>query len=125
MKTTAKRFIVDTHAWMGYFDSEERFRKWIEENILETPASVLAEISMVLARRGHPETLRNQVLETISGKSLVLPLEATHAKAVGSIVIKEKLHYADALVYAYATQEKHVLTGDPHFKGKANVQFVE
>ncbi|MBI2446149.1 PIN domain-containing protein [Candidatus Micrarchaeota archaeon] len=120
-----KRFIVDTHAWMGYFDSEERFRKWIEENVLETPASVLAEISMVLARRGIPENVRNQVMETISGKSLILPLEAAHAKAIGSIVLKEKLHYADALVYAYASKEKQVLTGDPHFKGKENVLFVE
>jgi len=122
---TAKRFIVDTHAWIGYLDAESRYRDWIEKNILETPASVLAEVSMVLARRGIPKQIRNQAVQTITRKSIILPLEAKQAETIGDIVLAQKLHYADALVYAFASEEKPVLTGDSHFKGKPLVQFIE
>jgi predicted nucleic acid-binding protein len=120
-----KTYVVDTNAWIGYFDAETRFKAVIEESILETPASVVAEASIVMRRRGYPETLRKKVLDVIFEKSLILPLERAQAEKVGELVVEKKLHFADAIVYAYSNEEKHVLTKDRDFKGLPNVHFID
>lgn len=120
-----KTLVVDTNAWISYFDAENRFKAFIEENILETPASVVAETSIVMRRRGYPETKRKEALEVIFQKSQVLPLEHAHAEKVSELVVEKKLHFADALVYAYSSEEKKVLTKDRDFKGLPNIVLVE
>lgn len=120
-----KTFTMDTHAWMAYFDADKRFQAWIENNRLETPASVVAEIATATQRRGYTQAQQEAAFQVVFDKSIIVPLEFENAKKVGELVAREKLHFADALVYAFATKEKPVLTGDPHFKGKANVQFIE
>ena len=43
-----KTYIVDTYAWIAYFEGNKKFLSEIEQNILETPSIVLAELSKVL-----------------------------------------------------------------------------
>lgn len=118
-------FIADTSAWIGYFDQDERFKEWMEQNRIETPASVVAELIAVLIRRGHSTEIREKACAAIFSRSIILPLDFEKAKKAGEQVAKEKLHFADALAYAFASKEKFILTSDPHFRDKNFVQFIK
>ncbi|MEM2180081.1 MAG: PIN domain-containing protein [Nitrososphaeria archaeon] len=54
-----KNYIVDTYAWISYFEGNEKFRTLIEESELQTPSIVIAEISRILKRKKpHPKPRR-------------------------------------------------------------------
>ena len=74
-----KSYVVDTHAWIAYFEGREKFKRVIEENELYTPSIVLAEISRILKRKRIPEEKRKKILEFIKERSLILSLDENNA----------------------------------------------
>jgi len=120
-----KRFVVDSHVWMSYFQEKRGFKELIEENILKTPAIVVAEIARVLEKRNESEQKIREALGIILEKSTILPLDFQHAAKAGSVAVKEKMHLSDAIVYSYASQDDFILTGDDDFAGKPFVKLVK
>ena len=120
-----KTFIGDTSAWISYFEhAASPFKPFIEGNYLETSAVVLGELTRVLARKKVPESKRKEILDFVLQNSLVLPLTAEHAMEGGILCESEGLHFVDGLIYAYASAEKKVLSGDQHFSGKRWAEYV-
>lgn len=120
-----KSYIVDTYAWISYFEGDERFRGEIEENELYTPSVVLAEISRITARKKVPEEKRLRVLGFIKTRSLILNLDEEQAIQAGETAEREGLYLIDGIIYSYVTEHAYLLTGDRHFKGKPFVKFVQ
>lgn len=120
-----KTYIVDTYAWISYFQkADSPFKQPIDENYLATPAIVLSELTRFFAREKIPEPKRNASLEFISSNGLVLPLTAANAIKAGELCGNENLHLVDAIIYSHASEEKKVLTGDKHFIGKKFAEYV-
>lgn len=120
-----KTYVVDTYAWVSYFDGKKDWQQWIEQNILQTPSIVLAELSRITLRRKTPESERKKILEYVVKNSLLLPLMTESAIRAGEIAASENLSLADAIIYSYVTPEKQLLTGDEHFRNKDNVILIK
>ena len=120
-----KSYIVDTYAWISYFEGEERFRGEIEENALYTPSIVLAEISRITTRKKVPTEKRRRVLDFIRARSLILNLDEDDAIKAGEVTEREGLYLIDGIIYSYANEHNNLLTGDKHFKDKTNVKLIE
>ncbi|MBI5225921.1 PIN domain-containing protein [Candidatus Micrarchaeota archaeon] len=119
-----KTLVIDTNAWIDYLEGDAGLKKQLDENSLETPMSVIVEVSIVLRRDGQTEEIRKKVLDVIATKSFIRPLEFTDAERISDLVVNGKLHFADALAYAAASEEKHFLTADGDFKGKPFIQWT-
>lgn len=119
-----RNYIVDSYAWVKYFQGDEKYRKLMEENLLKTPSIVLAEIARSFLRKGLRKEDIKRHIDYICERSLVLILNMENAAAAGEIAEKEGLYLIDAIVYCYATEQEKLLTGDRHFKGKRNVEFL-
>ena len=122
-----KTYIVDTYAWISYFEGKEafKFKEEIEDNDLETPSIVLAEITRVFRRKGLPWDVYSKTLNYIKRHSLILPLDTDHAIKSGEIAEREGLYLIDAIIYSYVDEDKDLLTGDEHFRGKPNVKLLK
>ncbi|MFH0973924.1 MAG: PIN domain-containing protein [Candidatus Micrarchaeota archaeon] len=120
-----KSFVVDSYAWMSYFHEKSGFKELIDENILKTPAIVVAEITRVLEKHKEPEEKIREALKIILEKSTILELDFKNAVKAGELAANEKMHLSDAIVYAYASNEEEVLTGDKDFAGKPFVKLVK
>ncbi|MEM3502742.1 MAG: PIN domain-containing protein [Nitrososphaeria archaeon] len=120
-----KNYIVDTYAWISYFEGNEKFRTLIEESELQTPSIVIAEISRILKRKKVPNEKRKKILDFIKERSLILSLDGEQAVKAGEIAEKEGLYLIDGIIYSYADDNTHLLTGDKHFKGKQLVKLIE
>jgi len=120
-----KNYIVDTYAWISYFEGKKEFKEAIEENLLVTPSIVLAEISRILKRKNVPKEKSTRILEFIKERSLILSLDETNAVEAGETTEKEGLYLIDGIVYSYVNEHTHLLTGDKHFKNKPFVDFIE
>ena len=119
-----QKFVVDSHAWLSYFQKKAGFKALIEENALKTPVIVVAELSCVLKRRSEAPEKIKEALEFIRGAGVVVELDFEHAVKAGALSAKEKMHLSDAIVYSYASAEEPVLTGDKDFAGKPFVKFI-
>jgi len=118
-------YIIDTYAWVSYFEGNRRFKAEIEENeLLYTPSIVLAELARVMKKKRVPKAKYNSILEFVRKKSLVLPLEEDTAIKAGELAQEEKLYVIDAIIYAHADEDKALLTGDEHFRGKPYVRLI-
>ena len=120
-----KTYIVDTYAWISYFEGKEEFKSVIEENELYTPSIVLAEISRILARKSVPKEKSTKILGFIKKRSLILSLDETNAIEAGKIAEKENFYLIDGIIYSYVNENMRLLTGDKHFKNKSFVDFIE
>jgi predicted nucleic acid-binding protein len=120
-----KSYIVDTYAWISYFEGKEHFKEAIEENELYTPSIVLAEISRILKRKKVPKSRSTRILNFIKERSLILSLDETNAVVAGETAEKERLYLIDGIVYSYVDEHTHLLTGDKHFKNKPYVNLIE
>ena len=118
-------FVVDTYAWIEYFDGNKAYRNLILRNELKTPAMAVAELSRIFARRKVSQAETFMLMSFVSSQSAILPLGFEEASRGGSVCHKEKLAFADGVIYSYASAEEPLLTGDEHFRGKKNVQFVK
>ncbi|HII54206.1 hypothetical protein COT30_04125 [Candidatus Micrarchaeota archaeon CG08_land_8_20_14_0_20_49_17] len=118
-------FVVDTYAWLEYLGGNVSYKQLMDETPLKTPIIVLAELSRVFRRRGVKEADAQRMIENISGRSVILPLDSVHAVGGGALAENEKLALVDAIIYSYASNDEKLLTGDEHFRGKKNVLLVK
>lgn len=118
-------FVVDTWAWIAYFDKNPSYRQLIEESMLKTPTVVVAELSRILERRKASESAVSQIFSFVEKRSEIMPLDAEKARTGGKLAEKEELDFADALIYNYASQDQLLLTGDEHFRGKKNALLIK
>jgi len=119
-----KTYIVDTYAWIAYFEGKEEFKAAIEENELYTPSIVLAEISRILTRKNVLKEKSAKILGFIKKRSLILSLDETNAIEAGKTAEKEGLYLIDGIIYSYANENMRLLTGDKHFRNKLYVDFI-
>ncbi len=120
-----KSYIVDTNAWISYFEGKKEFKETIEENELYTPSIVLAEVSRVLTRKQVPKSEGTRILKFMKQRSLILSLDETNAIEAGETAEKEGLYLIDGIVYSYVDENTHLLTGDKHFENKPFVDLIE
>lgn len=118
-------FVADTYAWIEYFSGNEAYAELFQESELKTPAIVVAELSRVLRRkRASPEKIA-EAMKVVLEKSVILALDFERAGRVGEVCEAEKLDFADAIAYSYASEKCVFLTGDEHFRGKKNVLLIK
>lgn len=117
--------IADTYAWVEYFSGNRNFKEDFDSGHILTPTVVIAELVRIFVRKKFPKPLISEKIDLIVKKSTILELDLEHAKKGGEIAETEKLHFSDALIYSYASEESFLLTGDEHFKGKKFVKFVK
>ncbi|MCX6767981.1 MAG: PIN domain-containing protein [Candidatus Micrarchaeota archaeon] len=122
-----KKYIADTYAWIAYFEKNEAYRGIIEEteNRFKTPAVVFAELARIFLRKRLGEKEVKELLEFVRDRSIVMQIGYAEAARAGQVAWKEKMPLVDSLIYAHASPEEPVLTGDEHFKNKPNVEFVK
>jgi predicted nucleic acid-binding protein len=117
------RYIADTYAWIAYF-SKKRFQQLIENEIIETPAIVIAELTRTMKRRKTEEKTIEKILRFVSDRGLILSMDFETAKKGGEIAASEGLSLVDGIVYSHALEDGCLLlTGDEHLKDKRNVIF--
>lgn len=115
---------MDSFAWFEYFAGSSAGMRVSQllssRRELATPASCLSELKRKRIRQGRSW---QSEIEFIRSKSRVVPLSEVIALRAGDVL---ELHFADALVYATALElGGTLLTGDPHFKGLPQVEFLE
>lgn len=118
--------LVDSSAWLAYLAEEKNaafFSEAIEDSdLLIVPTVCLYEVFKVVLRE-HGEEMALQIAATMQqGEIIDLTAElALEAAAVGH---KEKLSFADSIIYTIAKQNDAVIwTQDEHFADKPDVQF--
>ena len=117
------RYLADTYAWIAYFN-RQRFRQIIENEVIETPAIVISEMTRTLKRKKIDDKTIEKLLQFIVGRGLILPLDFDAAKAGGDAAEREGLSLVDGIIYSYVSGDGcRLITGDEHFKGKKNVIF--
>ena len=117
------RYVADTYAWIAYFN-KRKFQQIIENEIIETPSIVIAEITRTLKRKGIDDKTINKTLGFVSSRGLILQLDFETAKKGGQVADREDLSLTDGIVYAYIIDNTYrLITGDEHFKNKKYVIF--
>lgn len=130
-------YVIDTYAWVEYLVGSSLGRKakeLIEGGNASTPSVVLTELVMwylsevEAGRRTHEEM--NDHLEFVSSSTSVAPLDGDLAKEAGELDFGMKKRVknwplADSIIYATAkARSAKVVSGDPHFKGLIDVEFL-
>lgn len=126
------KFVIDSWAWIEYFDGSEKGRK--VRNIVEdshneiiTPWINVAEIVSIAKRKGKDYENISDILFSLAS---VFTGDEEFAVAVGKrhAEIKSKIKdfgLADACVLATAEKiNARIVTGDPHFKNMKNVVML-
>ncbi|MDD5337207.1 MAG: PIN domain-containing protein [Candidatus ainarchaeum sp.] len=120
-----KTYIVDTYAWIAYFERKGKISRLMDNNYLVTPSIVVAEFVRVSLRNGmNPEKI-SAMLSFMEKHSLIMGLDFEQAVKAAQVSEREALPVIDGIVYSYADANGIVLTGDDHFKGKECVEFVK
>lgn len=131
-------YVIDTYAWVEYLVGSRlgmKTKGLIEGGDSSTPSVVVAELTKwylreVEARRRTNREM-NDHLEFVSEATSVVPLDNALARQVGELdfLMKKRIRgwpLADSIIYATAkARGAKVVSGDPHFKGLADVQFLE
>lgn len=125
-------YIIDTYAWVEYFIGSQKGKKvreivHSEENRVITLECCLAEFKGWCLREGknfdeaHVILKANSEIEAISLEDWLDAAEIRHN-------VRKKIHdfgMIDSLILVEQEKNKcRVLTGDPHFKGIANAEFL-
>jgi predicted nucleic acid-binding protein len=117
------RYIADTYAWIAYLN-KKRFQQIIEGEIIETPTIVIAELVRTLKRKKVDDKSVEKILEFVSRRGLILPLDFATARKGGEAAEREGLSLIDAIIYSYVSDDNcRLLTGDEHLRGRPNVIF--
>ena len=120
-----KNYIVDTYAWIAYFEGRKEFRELIEGNEVYTPSIVLAEISRISKRKKVLKEKSIRILDFIKERSLILSLDESNAVEAGETAEKEGLYLIDGIIYSYVNEHLHLLTGDKHYRNKPFVDLID
>ena len=117
-------YVLDSFAWLEYFGGNGKFRDFVEVEKTFTASTSLTEIVRALIRKGKSGTDIQKHIEYIRKKSTVIPIGIEEAVSAGFLAEHERLLFSDALIYALASENRKLVTGDAHFRGKRNVEFV-
>jgi len=126
------RYVVDAFGWVEYlaatpFGAQVRVVVEDEENEIFTAALSVSEVVSRAQREGRDGRRAAGLLE---GASVVVPIDFSLAVSTGIIHAEKRRRimdfpYGDAAILAVAKRLKaKVLTGDPHFRGQENVEFL-
>lgn len=124
-----EQYIIDTYAWIEYFKGSVRGKKAkpiIENSISITPTIVLAEIKKKFVdwRRMDFE----EKLNFIRSRSTIVPLDESNAILAGEIRATSNIQgigIVDCILLALSKNlGAKVVSGDPHFKGLPEVEFI-
>jgi predicted nucleic acid-binding protein len=120
--------VVDSSGWLEYFaDSENAafFAPAVEDskNLL-VPAICIYEVFKRILLQSGLSTAQTHVGDMYTGH--IVDIDASLALSAAQLSVQEKLPMADSLILAVARAHNAVLwTQDEHFKGMADVQFIE
>ena len=120
--------MIDTFAWIEYYLGDDvNLKLLIETKDIATPTLVIAELSDKFIRENENF---DEFFKFINSRSKIVPLSAEIAIKSGKFKSEMRKKYkqfglADAIIYLTAkTNNSKLLTGDPHFKGLDNVEFI-
>jgi len=132
MATEGVRYVVDTFVWVealrGTPLGQEGARR-IQANRCATPTIVLAELADRYTRDAIPNLAED--LDSIEELTEIVVLDRAIAEEGGRLKVEMRktspdVPLADGIVYATAKRlDAQVLTGDPHFKGRPGVAYLE
>nr|MDO8099698.1 type II toxin-antitoxin system VapC family toxin [Candidatus Njordarchaeota archaeon] len=122
--------LLDSYGWIEYLADGKlatRYHKYVEqaneENTI-TPTIVIYEVYKKI-KQEKGEELALEVYAQLA-KTKVVPLSGELSIMAADVAMKFGLGMADAIVYASAKSEKaKLVTGDRHFKGFEDVEFIE
>lgn len=123
--------IFDTYAWIEYFRGSPPGKKvqiFLDNEDVITPSLVLVELSVKAAKEGWDF---EKHLRFIQAHSLIIGISENVVKQSGKLyVMMRKKHsqfgLIDAVIFLTGKERNaRILTGDPHFKGLDNVEFLE
>ncbi len=123
-------FIIDAFAWIEYLDGSakgRRVKKILDEHACFTSAVTLAEVISKAKRKSLDPHI---AFEAVTILSKIVPVFDETAFAAGLIHAQQKTRdktfgLADAFILAQRKKKQKILTGDPHFKGIENVEFLD
>ncbi len=117
----------DSWAWIEYL-AGTKIGNYIEKYIdgddqIYTPSVCFMEIK---AKFIHEGKSYEEYLKFIEERSIIIDVDKDIALGAATLKASEGLPSLDALIYACAKKVKtSLLSGDPHFKGKKNVEFLD
>lgn len=125
--------LLDSWAWMELF-TKSRGASRVARILDEAPTvytcpTVVAEVYLNVARRKDEATARRMVARVVD-EAVFLPHDEEQAFTAGPIFTAQRRRskdfpLSDAWVLAAARAHGlRVLTGDPHFEGLADVEFL-
>jgi len=122
-------YLVDTFAWIEYYLGDDvKLKLLIETKNIATPTIVIAELSDKFTRENEDF---NDFFQFISSRSKIIPLSVEIALSSGKFKsqMREKFKQfglVDSIIYLTAKlNNATLLTGDAHFKGLDNVEFIK
>ena len=123
-------FVMDAYAWIELLDGSvkgQRVKKILDEHTCFTSAVTLAEVVSKTKRKNQDPQI---AFEAVTLSSQILPVADELALQAGMIHAEQKAKdkkfgLADAFILASRKKKQKILTGDPHFKGIPNVEFLE
>ena len=119
------KFVLDTFAWIEYFNGSESGKKVSElieseENDIFSSIITIAEVSSILKRKEENIELGYQTIINLSKIYFINPEFAKEAGILHAETRKKIKDFgmADSIVLLTARKlGAKILTGDPHFKG--------
>ncbi|MEE8358563.1 MAG: type II toxin-antitoxin system VapC family toxin [Candidatus Hydrothermarchaeales archaeon] len=120
--------LIDSWAWIEYFRGSEKGKTVVpiiesDEEIIVSAIN-LAEVYYTTLKKKGRETAKKQ-RDAIEMRCRIIGVDAEIATRGAEIKLERKWGLADAIILATAEIENvTLLTGDPHFKGMPNVEFL-
>jgi predicted nucleic acid-binding protein len=120
--------LVDTCGWIEWLVDgplAERFRPYLAD-----PASLIVPTCLQFelykwAKRERGEAVALEAV-ALTEQATVCPLTTAIALHAADLALQYRLSFADALIYATASQQQATLvTADEHFKGLPGVAYFE
>jgi len=128
MKKTEPRYLLDSSAWLAYFQGEDtKLGELIEgvDNLLFTSVITLHEIKRKLKKRKTPLQRVEEVLSFIKDRSIMVDITPQISEKSADDSISNRLHTIDSLIYRSALENNAALvTMDHDFKGLKGVLLI-
>jgi len=125
--TASELILVDSSGWIEYMGEgpkEGEFGRFIESGSATLlPTIVIYEVYKKLWATGRKTVGERFVSHAL--RQLVVPLDERLALTAAQISAEQKLHMADAIIYATAQSfSAHLITSDQAFQGLPGVTVV-
>ena len=117
--------VLDTWAWIHYWQGDMRVHPFIE-GTGQLITSVITVAELERHNTHNPAKMEEMLLE-IQQRSRIVPIDINIARLAGNVRSRMKEGgIADALIIATAMiNQAKVLTGDPHFKTLPDVILID